>query len=239
MSIASLLSPDRLIQISQIFRTAIAAFGLALSLLIVSGAPAQANSHTANQSEMSEFAQAVKAIKDKQFQEGLMRFITLAEAGDPEAQYNVAVLLHSGRGRPQNYSDALFWARLSQLGTIEQAEELAEEIQDRMTENDIQSVLERVKAWLIGRVNDGYLETIPQLATYHLELLEEQDYETAYLWYTLATALNIPETIKLRDDAEEELEPEQISALQAQTNSLFDQIIAGEPIMESEQINEN
>ncbi|MGB1614392.1 MAG: hypothetical protein ACPHCX_06430 [Candidatus Puniceispirillaceae bacterium] len=232
MSIASLLSPDRLIQISPIFRTAIASFGLALSLLIVSGAPAQANSHTANQSEMSEFAKAVKAIKDKQFQDGLTRFIALAEAGDPEAQYNVAVLLHSGRGRPQNYSDALFWALLSQLGTIEQAE-------DRMTENDIQSVLERVKAWLIRRVNDGYLETIPQLATYHLELLEEQDYETAYLWYTLATALNIPETIKLRDEAEEELEPEQISALQAQTNSLFDQIIAGEPIMESEQINEN
>ena len=83
MSIASLLSPDRLIQISPIFRTAIASFGLALSLLIVSGAPAQANSHTANQSEMSEFAKAVKAIKDKQFQDGLTRFIALAEAGDP------------------------------------------------------------------------------------------------------------------------------------------------------------
>ena len=98
MSIASLLSPDRLIQISPIFRTAIASFGLALSLLIVSGAPAQANSHTANQPEMSEFAKAVKAIKDKQFQDGLTRFIALAEAGDPEAQYNAAVLLHSGRG---------------------------------------------------------------------------------------------------------------------------------------------
>ncbi len=239
MSFASLLIRNRLLQIFSAFRIVTATIWLAVSLMLIALSPAGAGSHAANQPEMSEFAMAVKAIKDKNFQDGLTRFIALAEDGDPEAQYNVAVLLHSGRGRPQNYSDALFWARLSQLGNIEQAGGLAEEIQDRMTENDILSVLERVKTWLIGRVNDGYYETIPQLAVYHLELLDEQDYETAYLWYTLATALNIPETIKLRDEAEEELEPEQISALQAQTNTLFDKIIAGEPIMESEQTNEN
>jgi len=239
MCIASLLSPDRHTRLNSGIWLAIA--GISISLLVspVSITTAIAENHSANQSGMSEFAKAVKAIKDKQFQDGLSRFIILAEAGDPEAQYNVAVLLHSGRGRPQNYSDALFWARLSQLGAIEQAEGLAEDIQDRMTEADIKAVLERVKSWLISRVNDGYLETIPQLANFHLQLLPEQDYETAYIWYTLATALNIPETITLRDETEEELAPEQISKLQAQTNQLFDRIVAGEPIMESEQTNEN
>lgn len=239
MCIASLVSFGRQTRFSNTIIGAIARVIIALFICLTMLIPAHAENHSANQTGMSEFAQAVKAIKDKQFQEGLIRFIKLAEAGDPEAQYNVAVLLQSGRGRPQNYSDALFWARLSQLGAIEQAEELAEEIQDRMTEADIEAVLVRVKTWLIDRVNDGYLETITQLARYHLELLPEQDYETAYIWYTLATALNIPETITLRDEAEEELAPEQISELQAQTNILFDRIVAGEPIMESEQTNEN
>lgn len=195
---------------------------------------AYADGHGANQTTESEFSIAVKAIKEKQYQEGLSLFLKLAEAGDAEAQYNVSVLLRSGRGRPQNYREAFYWALLSQLGDIEQAEDVADELEDKLAEGEKEEILDNVKGFLFRRIDAGYLDTIPQLAAFHIDLLEEQDYQTAYLWYTVATALNIPETLDLRDDTEDELEAEQISEMQAQANQIFDKILAGESILPAE-----
>ena len=54
-----------------------------------------------------------------------------------------------------------------------------------------EDILEEVKTFLHERIDNGFLIPSPKLAAYHVELLEEPDYETAYLWYTVATALNI------------------------------------------------
>jgi len=200
--------------------------------MVLLSATAVADGHKPNHSGESAFAVAVKAIKDKDYQEGLKRFIALAEAGDAEAQYNVAVLLRSGRGRPQNYREAYFWSSLSRLGQIEQAEDVADEIESKLADGEKEELLEQVRLFLMQRIDDGYLDSIPQLASFYTELLEEADYEAAYLWYTLAAALNIEETLPLRDDAEDELEPDQISAMQAEASQLFDRILAGETLLQ-------
>ena len=208
-------------------------------LVLLAASDSFADNHKANQTAPSEFSIAVKAIKEKQYQEGLDIFLKLAEAGDAEAQYNVSVLLRSGRGRPQNYRDSYYWAVLSLLGKIEQAEDIAEEIEAKLADGEKEDILEEVKTFLHERIDNGFLDTIPQLAAYHVELLEEPDYETAYLWYTVATALNISEMLELRDDTEDELEAEQISNMQAQASEIFDKIVAGETIIDKETTDES
>ena len=54
-------------------------------------------------------------------------------------------------------------------------------------------------------------------------------------------ALNIPEMIDLRDEMEEEIEFEKISALQTKTTAIFHRLLSGKPIhqIESEAENED
>ena len=54
-----------------------------------------------------------------------------------DAQYNMA-LLQAGKGR-RNYPDALYWGWLAQLSGIEEAEDLASDVLDTLTEDDIKA----------------------------------------------------------------------------------------------------
>ena len=90
-------------------------------------------------------------------------------------------------------------------------------------------------------VETGDFEAIPQLAYYHYALLPEANYEQAYLWYSIAVALNLPEMTEWRDEMENEIEPEQIAVLQVKTTDIFNRLLAGGPIHQnkSEAANEN
>ena len=87
-----------------------------------------------------EFSRGVQAVKDKNFQLAVNLFETAAGRSEYEAQYNLAYLLRHGKGRPQNYTDALYWVKLAQLGGIELAGELSEEIEDRLSDKQLTPV---------------------------------------------------------------------------------------------------
>ena len=194
-----------------------------------------------NATRTDEFSRGVQAVKDKNFQLAVNLFETAAHRSEYEAQYNLAYLLRHGKGRPQNYADALYWVLLAQLGGIELAEELAKEIEGRLTEKQLEPVLAKVEDHLERRVETGEFEAIPQLAYYHHALLPEADYEQAYLWYAIAVALNLPEMTEWRDEMEDEIEPEQIAVLQIKTTDIFNRLLAGTPIHQNkpEAANEN
>lgn len=230
-------------------------FGLACALILVltglgltgpafsPAATAQTMSESArpSASPTDEFSRGVQAVKEKNFQLAIGLFETAAMRSEYEAQYNLAYLLRHGKGRPQNYTEALYWVKLAQLGGIELAEELADEIEDRLTEKQLTPVLDRVEAALEARIETGAFEAIPQLAAYYHNLLPEADFEQAYLWYAIAVALSLPEVIELRDEMEDELEPEQIAALQEDSTEIFNRLLTGGTIrpQPTEAINEN
>ena len=99
----------------------------------------------------------------------------------------------------------------------------------------------KVEDHLERRVETGEFEAIPQLAYYHHAFLPEADYEQAYLWYAIAVALNLPDVLELRDEMEDEIEPEQIAVLQTQTTDIFNRLLAGDSIHQNkiEAANEN
>ena len=94
-------------------------------------------------SENEAFSTAVKAVKARDYSRALTLF-EQANNAKHDAQYNMAVLLQAGKGRPRNYPDALYWGWLARLGGIEEAENIASDMLDALTEDDVKAVRARV-----------------------------------------------------------------------------------------------
>ena len=180
------------------------------------------------------FDDAVQAVKERDFQRAIQLFSKLSQTvqydGQYEAQFNLALLLKQGKGRPQNYAEALYWARRAELGGIEKSKDFADSLSDRITEDQHTEILTRIKNALLKEIDQGAIDTLPQLATYHIPLLDDYDYAQAYLWFALGAALDLPEQDIRRSEMEDELDTEQIATLQRETTKLFDALLSGESL---------
>ena len=200
---------------NEYFSILILLISLILGLSIV-----EANAESRNDNEA--FSAAVQAVKAGDYSRALTLFEQQANKAKHDAQYNTAVLLQAGKGRPRNYPDALYWGWLAQLGGIEEAEDIANDMLNILTEDDAKAVRVRVDENLQSRLQNGEIEAISQFADYHLKMLEEPDYDTAYIWYSIAVALNIPDMIDRRDDTESEIEAKELARLQIEARELFE-----------------
>ena len=160
------------------------------------------------------FKVATDYVKEKKYTEAVSIFEELARNNEHDAQYNLAFLISSGKGITKNYSEALFWAFLSQLGKIEKAEELTEDLIDVVPEKVLKDVREKVLERLLTRFKSKDTEVLTQLGDFYLLILEEQDFENAYLWYNVASALGVQNSAEIRDKVEKELEPDTIVKMQ-------------------------
>ena len=179
----------------------------------------EANAESRNDNEA--FRAAVQAVKAGDYSRALTLFEQQANKAKHDAQYNTAVLLQAGKGRPRNYPDALYWGWLAQLGGIEEANDITSDMLDILTEDDVKAVRLRVFENLQSRLENGEINAISQFADYHLKMLEEPDHGTAYIWYSIAVALNIPDMIDQRDDTENDIEAKELVRLQTEANELF------------------
>ena len=171
------------------------------------------------------FSEAVQAVKDRDYRHAMKLFAVQADQNQHDAQYNLALLLEAGKGVPQDFSKALVWAWSAQLGGIEAAGDLAEDLIDLLPEKTIENVREEVKIRLEARVADGSAPAVSQFAQYHLDILEEPDFETAYIWYSIATAIGLPGALEARDDARENVDDEKIAELQAEAGTIFETLV--------------
>ena len=171
--------------------------------------------------EKSEFTKASELIREKKFIAAFDIFMRLAEAHDHDAQFNTAVLLRKGIGRPSNYPEALKWAWLAELGGNLRAAELRTELMEFIPEEELDKVRNRVKAVLQSRMEEGDSLVILQMANFHLSVLEEPDYKNAYALRSLAAAINIKTAGMLRDEIEPELELKDLVEAQTIAKKLF------------------
>jgi len=195
---------------------ATAALGLALAVPLP--ATAQIDSSTAT------FNEAVQAVKDKNFRHAVKLFSLQAENNQHDAQYNLAILLEAGKGAPQDFTKALIWAWSAQLGGIEAAEELGEDLSGYLPEKSIEEVREAVRARLEARIEAGSPDAVSQFATFHLQMLDEPDYETAYVWYSISTALGLDGALEARDDARDNVDDEKIVELQSEAGTIYESL---------------
>ncbi len=195
---------------------ATALLGLAIAMPLP--ATAQIDSSTAT------FNEAVQAVKDKNFRHAVKLFSLQAENNQHDAQYNLAILLEAGKGAPQDFTKALIWAWSAQLGGIEAAKELAEDLSGYLPEKSIEEVREAVRARLEARIEAGSPNAVSQFATFHLQILDEPDYETAYVWFSISTALGLDGALEARDDARDNVDEEKIVDLQSEAGTIYESL---------------
>ena len=201
-------------------KTTILAGSVALGLSLVGSFPSTAQIDT----DTTTFNEAVQAVKDKQYRHAAKLFLRQAEKNQHDAQYNLAILLEAGKGVPQDFTKALIWAWSAQLGGIEAAEELAGDLTGYLPEESIEEVREAVRARLEARIKAGSADAVSQFASFHLQMLEEPDYETAYIWFSISTALGLKGTLEARDDARDNVEDERLVDLQSEAGTIYESL---------------
>ena len=170
------------------------------------------------------FAEAIQAVKDRNFRHAIKLFRLQAEQNQHDAQYNLALLLEAGKGTPQNFSEALVWAWSAKLGGIEASGDLAEDLLDMLPEDAVDDVRKKVKQRLEDRIDAGNAPAVYQLAQYHLEIVEEADFEMAYIWYSISTAIGLPGSLEARDDARGNVDDEKIAELQDKAGTIYESL---------------
>ena len=170
------------------------------------------------------FAEAVQAVKDKNYQHAVNLFELQAFAAQHDAQYNLALLLRSGKGRPQNYQQALFWAWSAFLGGIEPAQELSEDLKDLLPEDSLKVTREKLIETLQDRIDAGDRSALMELALFYKEISEEPNFEEAYLWYSIASAFLLEGAIFERDEAAGKVETKSMVELQERAGTIFEKL---------------
>ena len=200
--------------------------GCMLLILTLSAHSSLANDNaTASDADLTSdaaFNKAVQAVKQKNYADAVTIFEAQADASQHDAQYNLAVLLQAGKGRPQNFQQALIWAWSAVLGGIEEAIELADELTDMIPEKALEEARESLRDKLQKRIDDGDRSAVMQFASYHTLILEEADFETAYVWYSIAAAIGEEGSIEARDDAQSKVDDEEIVTLQLKAGTIFE-----------------
>ncbi len=170
------------------------------------------------------FSKATKAVKSGHYSEALNIFESLAENNEADAQYNLALLLKSGRGRPQNFEAALKWGWLALLGKIEVADKLVDELKELMPEPVLRNTRKEVKNFIKTKAEAGSHLAISQMGDYFLIIPENPEYKDAYLWFLIASAFQIEGGIARRDDVQKELEGKDIVMIQSKALEIFNNI---------------
>ena len=176
------------------------------------------------------FKMATDFVKEKRYTEAVSIFEELARNNEHDAQYNLAFLINGGKGITKNYSEALFWGFLARLGKIEKAEELTEDLIDIVPEKVLKDVREKVLEHLLVRFDNRDRAVLTELGDFYLLILDEQDFENAYLWYNVASAIGIENSGDIRDKVEKELEPDTIVKMQLASRKRYEEFTETEVI---------
>jgi hypothetical protein len=184
------------------------------------------------------FKMATDFVKEKKYSDAVHIFEELARNNEHDAQYNLAFLINGGKGTTKNYSEALFWAYLSKLGKIEKAEELSKDLSKIVPEKVLKDVRGKVLEHLLDRFENKDKAVLMELGDFYLLVLDEQDFENAYLWYNVASALGVENSGDIRDKVEKELEPDTIVKIQTASRKRYEEFTKNK-IVENENKLEN
>jgi hypothetical protein len=170
-----------------------------------------------------QFQSAVQAVQDRDFATATSLFERLAQDNDYDAQFNLAVLLHAGQGKPQNFVQALEWSLLAQLGGVERAVKLSADLSKLVTDDAQTEIFKRIEQRLSERLARGDRSAIMQYIEFNSTTLPEPDMQKAYVWSLIAAALGVDKAAAKRDEIMAELETEVILESQDEARALFNE----------------
>ena len=180
---------------------------------------------------IKNFSEAVKAVEDKEYTLASDLFEPLAINGDIDAQYNLSILIRNGLGRPQNFMVSLKWAWLSYTGGFEKAKSvLIDKLITLVPAENLEEIRKDVSNFILKFINEGDRPSLNQMGKFYLEVLEEPNYEKAYLFYSISVAFGDSGIKTLRDELLENIDSKNIVNIQSITNDLFEILRQGDKI---------
>ena len=197
---------------------------LTVIVFISIGQISRADNHAQPPELAEEFAIAVKNVESKNFLEAVRAFDKLAQSGLPEAQFNLSLLHSSGLGTPKNYKTALYWSWQAHLNDHPTAINQVNEIFDLITEALRDNVANQVIDELLTVAKAGEQTSALKLGKTYTDLLVAPDYQSAYVWLSIAQAYGIESASGLLNQVTDELTLEEILVQQEQASTTFSEI---------------
>ena len=197
---------------------------LTIIALISVGQVAQAENHDSSPELAKEFEMAVKNVESKNFLDAVRGFEKLAQSGLPEAQFNLSLLYSSGLGTPKNYKMALYWSWQAHLNDHPTAINQINEIFDLITEALRDTVANQIIDELLTVAKAGEQTSTLKLGKTYTDLLVTPDYQSSYVWLSIAQAYGLESASGLLSQVADELTLEEILVQQEQASTTFSEI---------------
>lgn len=197
---------------------------LTIIALVSVGQVAQAENHDPSPELAKEFEMAVKNVESKNFLDAVRGFEKLAQSGLPEAQFNLSLLYSSGLGTPKNYKMALYWSWQAHLNDHPTAINQINEIFDLITEALRDTVANQIIDELLTVAKAGEQTSALKLGKTYTDLLVTPDYQSSYVWLSIAQAYGLESASGLLSQVADELTLEEILVQQEQASTTFSEI---------------
>ena len=197
---------------------------LTIIALVSVGQVAQAENHDPSPELAKEFEMAVKNVESKNFLDAVRGFEKLAQSGLPEAQFNLSLLHSSGLGTPKNYKMALYWSWQAHLNDHPTAINQINEIFDLITEALRDTVANQIIDELLTVAKAGEQTSALKLGKTYTDLLVTPDYQSSYVWLSIAQAYGLESASGLLSQVADELTLEEILVQQEQASTTFSEI---------------
>jgi TPR repeat protein len=197
---------------------------LTIIALISVGQVAQAENHAPSPELAKDFEMAVKNVESKNFLDAVRGFEKLAQSGLPEAQFNLSLLHSSGLGTPKNYKMALYWSWQAHLNDHPTAINQINEIFDLITEALRDTVANQIIDELLAVAKAGEQTSTLKLGKTYTDLLVTPDYQSSYVWLSIAQAYGLESASGLLGKVADELTLEEILVQQEQASTTFSEI---------------
>lgn len=169
-----------------------------------------------------DFKAAVEAVRNKEFRRAVDLFEPLADGDASDAQYNLALLLTLGRGRPQNFRDAYYWAVLSDLGDEQRAKSLVDELRDYLPEKQQDEIVKRLIGRLEGQIDQGNIAAPGKLARVYSEYAVKPDMGLAYVWFAICYAIGNTNCEEGMQASSADMPLEELIKVQIRASETFD-----------------
>jgi uncharacterized protein len=167
------------------------------------------------------FEKAMADAADGNYGEAAAGFHKLALTGDTEAAHNLAILFASGRGLPQNSTEAAFWAWRARLAGLRQTAPLVTQLMQDLTAESQAAVAIRLEETLTPDAEAGDGAAMLALAAVHTAVRPKPDFATAHAWQSIAAALDVPGAIAARNATLEATAQEDRQKVQDQAMTAF------------------
>lgn len=189
----------------------------------LSGSTQGSTSENASTSS-SEIEQAVSLVENKKYKEAFSIFKKLAEAGDPEAQHNLALLYRTGQGVEKDYTQSGHWFRMAADQGVSDAQYYLGYMYD--TGEGVEQNRKYAYVWYRKAAEQGHgLAQINLGILYANGLGIPQDIEQAYLWFHVAAAQGYKAAFENKKIIEEAIGEDKLEALKVEGEKYFQKYV--------------